>query len=190
MRAATKPAIAGSSALSRPVRGNPIRREMTPDTASNLRIEKQRSQAEVSLATGEIAYGHFFTSARSALHAGSERIGDLLNGDNDFIPFERQGERGRQTVIYNRAHVITVNVSPDEPRQEPGYDVATRHAVSMLLSNGRRLVGSVRVYQPDGYSRLSDWSKSRDHFQYLQTETSTLLVNREHIVEVSEIPER
>jgi len=163
---------------------------MTPDTASNLRIEKQRSQAEVSLATGEIAQGNFFTSGRSALHAGAERIGDLLNGDSDFVPFERHGEGGRQMVIYNRAHVITVSVSPDEPRQEPGYDVATRHAVSLMLSNGRRLIGSVRVYQPDGYSRLSDWSKSDDHFRYVETDTSTLLVNREHIVEMFEIPER
>jgi hypothetical protein len=161
---------------------------MTPDTASNLRIEKQRSQAEVSLATGEIAHGNFFTSARSALHAGPERIGDVLNGDSDFIPFERHSERSRQMVIYNRAHIITVSVSPDEPRQEPGYGVAMRHEVSMVLSNGRRLVGSVRVYQPDGYHRLSDWSKSCDDFHYLETDASTLLVNRQHIVEVSEIP--
>lgn len=159
---------------------------MTPDTATSLRIEKQRSQAEVSLATGEIAHGHFFTSARSALHAGPERIGDLLNGDSDFIPFERHADGDRQTVIYNRAHVISVSVSPDEPRQEPGYGVAARHAVSMLLSNGRRLAGSIRVYQPDGYHRLSDWSKSRDHFHYLETETATLLINREHVVEMSE----
>jgi len=47
--------------------------------------------------------------------------------------------------------------------------------------------GSIRVYQPEGHNRLSDWSKSGDAFLYLETEGLALLVNRAHIVQISEI---
>lgn len=160
---------------------------MTPHSASDLRVQKHRSEAGIRLTTGEMVHGNFFTSSGSPLHAGPERIGDLLNAETGFFPFERRHEDGLQTLILNRAHVVAVAVSRDEPRQEPGYDVAKRQAVSMLLSSGQRLTGSIRVYQPEGRDRLSDWSKSRDAFLYLETDGLALLVNRAHIVEISEV---
>jgi hypothetical protein len=162
---------------------------MIASTGSDLRFEKRRNTAVVRLTTGETVRGNFFTSAARALHAGPERIGDLLNAESGFFPFERCGEDDLRTVMYNRAYVVTVTVSADEPCQDPGYAVATRRAVSMLLSTGERVAGTIRVYQPAGYSRLSDWSKSHDQFHYLETDASTLLVNSAHIVEMSEIPE-
>jgi hypothetical protein len=49
------------------------------------------------------------------------------------------------------------------------------------------VTGSIRVYQPEGHNRLSDWSKSGDAFLYLETDGMALLVNRAHIVEICEI---
>ena len=154
-----------------------------------MRFEKRRNTAIVRLTTGEMVRGNFFTSAASALHAGPERISDLLNAESGFFPFEQCGEDDLRTVIYNRAFVVTVAVSPDEPRQDPGYAIATRRAVSMLLSTGERVAGTIRLNQPEGHNRLSDWAKSRDQFDYLETDASTLLINSAHIIEVSEIPE-
>ncbi len=131
-------------------------------------------------------HGNFFTSSGTPIHAGPERIGDLLNAESGFVPFERRDEDGLQTMIVNRAHVVVVAVSRDEPRQEPGYGVARRLSVSMLLSTGQRLTGSICVYQPEGHNRLSDWSRNRDAFLYLETDGMALLVNRAHIVEISE----
>jgi hypothetical protein len=162
---------------------------MTVGPGSDLRFEKRRNTAVVRLTTGETVRGNFFTSNARALHAGPERIGDLLNANSGFFPFERCGEDDLRTVMYNRAYVVMVMVSADEPRQDPGYAVATRRAVSMLLSTGERVAGTIRVYQPAGNSRLSDWSKNHNQFHYLETNASTLLVNSEHIVEMSEVPE-
>ena len=159
---------------------------MSHHSASDLRIQKRRSEAGVRLTTGQMWHGNFFTSSGSPLHAGAERIGDLLNAENGFLPFERRDEDGLQTMILNRAHVVAVAVSRDEPSQEPGYGMARRQAVSMLLSTGLRVTWSIRVYQPEGHNRLSDWSRSRDAFLYLETDAMALLVNRAHIVEISE----
>ena len=161
---------------------------MGPHSASDFRIQKHRSEAGVRLTTGAMVHGNFFTSDGSPLHAGPERIGDLLNAESGFFPFERRDEDGFQTMILNRAHVVVVAVSRDEPRQEPGYEMARREAVSMLLSTGQRVTGSICVYQPEGHNRLSDWSKSGDAFLYLETDGLALLVNRAHIVQIVEIP--
>ena len=159
---------------------------MSTHLERELRVEKRRSEAIIRLTTGETVSGNFFTGDGSARHAGPERIGDLLNADSGFFPFEVLGESGPRTMIYNRAHVVIVTVSNDEPSQDPGYNVATRRTVCMRVSTGERLAGAICVYRPEGHNRLSDWSKSRDQFHYLETETSTFLVNSAHIVEVSE----
>jgi hypothetical protein len=156
---------------------------------SAFRFEKRRSKAVLGLATGEMVSGHFFTGTASVHHSGQERIGDLLNAEAGFFPFEVPAEDGPRMTLYNRAHIVTVTVSSDEPSQELGYNVATRKAVSMLLSTGQRLAGTIRVYLPEGHNRLSDWARNRDQFHYVETDGFALLVNGAHIVEVAEVLE-
>jgi hypothetical protein len=163
---------------------------MNTQLGSDLRFEKRRNKAVILFSTGETVEGNFFTGAGSVLRSGPERIGDLLNAESGFFPFEVSNQDGPQTLIYNRAYVVTVSVSSDEPRQELGYDVATPKSVSIRLSTGQRLLGSIRIYRPEGHNRLSDWSKSRSQFHYLETDAFALLVNSAHIVEVSEIQSR
>jgi hypothetical protein len=160
---------------------------MSTQARSDFRFEKHRNRAVILLSTGETVDGNFFTGSANLRRSGPERIGDLLNAEGGFFPFEVLGENGPRTLIYNRAYLVTVTVSSDEPHQEPGYDVATPKSVSMLLSTGERLSGSIRVYQPEGYHRLSDWSRTRNQFHYLETDTCALLVNGAHVVEVSEV---
>ena len=80
-----------------------------------------------------------------------------------FFPFElHDDDSGPQTVVYNRHHVVTVALADAEARRDPGYKVARQRFVSVLLSNGARLSGSVRVYRPEGRDRLSDWARQAE----------------------------
>ena len=118
---------------------------MDPHTAgSEFRFEKRRSDAVLSLVTGEVIRGCFFTAAGSTHREGAERIADLLNSEAGFFPFEVGPESPGRTVMYNRLHVITVQILDDEARQDPGYYVAPRRVVSILLSNNQRMEGAVR----------------------------------------------
>ena len=81
-----------------------------------------------------------------------------------------------------------VALTENEARRDPGYDVATERFVSVLLSNGSRVAGSIRVYRPEGRDRLSDWARHSDTFRYVETGETTLLVNIAHVIEVSEVP--
>ena len=153
---------------------------------SRYRIEKTRAPAELTLATGSTVRGCFFLWASSPSHQRPDRIGDLLNERTGFFPFELEcGD----TALYNRAHIVLVALPPDalEPRIEPGYEVATRHTVTMLLSTGHRVTGTVSGYLPEGHDRLSDYARADRTFRYVETDAHTLIVNSAHLVELREI---
>ena len=161
---------------------------------SEFRVEKRRALAELTLTSGPVVQGCFFLAGSSAGHAGPERVADLLNGETGFFPFELtspgDGGGASQTVLYNRAHVVVVRLveQTTEAQLDPGYDVATGRRVGILMSNGTAVTGTVRVYQPMGRDRLSDYARSPETFRYVETGTETLVVNMEHVVELKEIP--
>jgi hypothetical protein len=151
---------------------------------SVFRVDKHRTDAVVMLSNGTSVTGHFFLAQASPTINGRERVGDLLNAELGFFPFEDDGGR---TVLYNRDHVITVEVFDDEARRDAGYAVAASRTVWLSLSNGQRLQGTVRVYRPEGLDRLSDWARHGPRFRYVETTYSTFLVNIDHIVDAREV---
>ena len=157
---------------------------------SEYRYEKRRAEAVVTLESGETAKGCFFLGAGTSRHEGVESIGDLLNTETGFVPFEIQAGDTKWTVLYNRAHLITVHIFDEEVTREPGYAVARRWNVSVLLTNGKRVNGVVRVYQPYGRDRLSDWTRQPEAFRYIETDPATFIVNAAHIVAVTEVPRK
>ena len=156
---------------------------------SRFKVEKDRVAASLSLATGQSVTGSFFVLGSLATAVGRERVGDLLNAEDGFFPFQRDDGT---TAQYNRAHVVFVRLPAgvDEEALEPGYDVALRRSVVMTLSTGARIDGTVAVYAPAGYDRLSDYTRRAMHFRYVVTPFGTVIVNSDHIVEVIEKAER
>ncbi len=160
---------------------------LSEGAVSQFRIEKRRSEGRLTLSSGTLINGYFFIAGGSARHDGPERVWDLLNSEPGLFPFEITDAEGTRTVLFNRDHVVTVALADNEASRDPGYAVATRRAVSVLLSTGERLEGAVRVYRPEGRDRLSDWARQADVFRYLETADATLIVNSGHIVEISEV---
>jgi len=156
---------------------------------SVYRFEKRRIDATVTLSSGDSTRGCFFAAGDSLRHGGPERLIDLLNEETGFVPFEIRLDDDTRTVLYNRAHIVLIALAENDASLDPGYSVATRRFVSILLSNGRRIVGAVRVYRPEGRDRLSDWARQPETFRYLETSDMALLLNTAHIVDVSEVPE-
>jgi hypothetical protein len=152
---------------------------------SRFKVEKDRVAASLTLATGQTITGCFFVLGNLATAVGRERVGDLLNAEGGFFPFQRDDGT---TAQYNRAHVVFVRLPAgvDEEALEAGYDVAQRRKVMVSLSTGDRIEGTVTVYGPVGYDRLSDYTRDAKHFRYVVTPFGTVIVNADHIVEVIE----
>jgi hypothetical protein len=83
----------------------------------------------------------------------------------------------------NRDHVVTVAVRDRDARFASGYEVATVREVSLLMSDGRFIRGSVSVRRPEGRDRLSDWARHGDRFRYIESAGAQVIVNANHIVE-------
>jgi len=156
---------------------------------SEFRVEKRRAPGTLTLANGEIVHGAFFVAGGSPQHDGPERVGELLNGATHFFPFERNDSGDPRTVLYNRSIIVTVALTTAEARLVPGYDVATKRTVSLQLSTGARITGIAGIYRPEGRDRVSDWTLDPAMFRYVETPEATLLVNVQHILEISELQE-
>jgi hypothetical protein len=152
--------------------------------SSELRVEKQRGHAVITLTSGESIAGHFFLAESGPTMAGRERVAELLNAEPGFFPFE---DDTGHTTLYNRDHVVSVEVPDLEARRDPGYAIATARRVAVQLSNGRRLHGSVRIYRPEGRDRLSDWARHGQRFRYVETTEGTFIVNVDHVVDLREV---
>ena len=69
---------------------------------SEFRVEKRREAAELTLVTGATLAGFFFLAGSSQLHTGPERVGDVMNFEAGFFPFD---ERHRDHPHQPRARV-------------------------------------------------------------------------------------
>jgi hypothetical protein len=161
----------------------------TSTVQSEYRVEKRRVDAAVTLSNGLTERGCFFLASSSTRHDGPERVADLLNSEPGFFPFEIHDARSERTVLYHRSHVVFVALADDEASRDPGYGVAPLRRVSLVLSNGERVTGTVRVYRPEGRNRISDWTRQPETFRYVETGAATVLVNLAHIVEVTDVTE-
>jgi hypothetical protein len=151
---------------------------------SAYHVQKERMDAVLVLTSGATVIGQFFLAPANQNSTGRERVGELLNAELTFFPFEN--ERG-DTILYNRDHVVTVEVFDDEARRDAGYGVARPRTVTLSLANGKQLSGSVRVFRPEGHDRLSDWARHGPRFRYVETAHSTFLVNVDHVVDAREV---
>jgi hypothetical protein len=152
---------------------------------SEFRVEKRRESADVTLVTGATLAGVFFLAGSSQLHAGPERVGDVLNLEPGFFPFECNGE----TALINRAHVLKVVLPPQiiEAELDAGYNVAKRRHVRLLLTTGESITGHVVVVRPYGHDRLSDYAQVDQQFRYVELPDRAVLVNSAHVVALSEV---
>jgi tryptophan synthase alpha subunit len=73
-----------------------------------------------------------------------------------------------------------------EEEFEPGFSVSLRRQISLLLSTGTSIDGTVLVSGPAGHERLSDYARASKQFWYILTSRGTVIVNSEHIVELVE----
>ena len=154
---------------------------------SELRIEKHRIEATVTLSDGRSMQGCVFVSPFNATQTGPESVKDLLNDGPGFFPLELKAASGTAIHLLNRHHVLFVTLADDEElRQSSGAETAMRRPVTVVLDNGDRLDGFVPVARPRGRDRLSDHTRWGESFWYFEVPPTTMIVNANRVVELLE----
>ena len=107
---------------------------------SAFRVQKAKTDGTLQLSNGSSVQGSFFVAGSSAMHAGPERVKDVLNAEPGFFPVRSAGRGGvQQTILYNREH-ISLRGAEGQLRSdlEPGYDVApSRRQARCCVRAGR-----------------------------------------------------
>ena len=111
---------------------------------SDLRIDKRRVTATLTLTGGDRLIGSLFLAEQAEHHAGPERLLDVLNGPPGFLPFESVSGPG---VPADRAR------QPREHRGGPHRLGARGPGRRPRVSGGRAEVGAPAVRQRRRASR-------------------------------------
>jgi len=159
---------------------------------SDLRIDKRRVTATVTLTAGERLTGALFLAEQAETHAGPERLLDVLNGPPGFLLLESVSALGqRQTLLLNRAYIAVVDAdcALDDLTDDYGYQVAVKKSVLLQLASGEELRGVLRVERPVGRDRLSDAMRDDAGFRYLENAGGVLAVNLAHVVRITPLTE-
>jgi len=148
-----------------------------------LRVPKRRVPVEVVLPGGTARRVFVFLSEAAPTHEGPERLSDLLNGSDAFIPAV---EASGGVTFLHRTSIAVARVSPDvEPDGGGGFTIPTEHEVEITLADGTQLAGLVSYVLPPESARLGDFLNRCEPFFRLLERDGVALVGRAHVARVA-----
>lgn len=123
------------------------------------KIVKNRRQVLFTLEDGSEVDGKVFLSLYEARHQGPQRVGELLNGEEGFIPVETK----EGTVHLNVANIVCAIT----PLAEEGDDLMTlgeKYRIRISTVGGKQIEGDVFVNLPHDRCRVSDYLNQPQRF--------------------------
>jgi hypothetical protein len=153
---------------------------------TDLRIPKLKTQVDLVLEGGQRRAHHLFCSEFAPVHAGRERVSDLLNGEVDFLPAQ-DGETGTFFLL-NRRHLVVAHLAAElerTPHEE--HTIPTEFEVELSLTHGGPLTGLLVFVRPTESSRLVDFFNDPELFFRLHQGDTVALINKRHVVRLKEL---
>jgi len=152
--------------------------------SDELRVPKRRAQVEVLLPGGAARQVTVFLAEFASRHTGPERLSDLLNAADDFVP--AVDVLTDSMTFLNRHGIAAARVARE---WELGEDLSggDQHDVEITLIDGTILRGTVAFTMPPERSRLLDYLNDTQPFVRLAEKEKVALVNKRHIARVAKV---
>jgi len=149
-------------------------------------IEKRRLLVEVDLDSGEHLDGDLFIQSSWRGPAILEDAPEYMNSTEPFFPLQLPDG---STRLIARRHVIVLKVPPpDDVGDESVLGDPTR--VSVVMSDGSTVSGVLYIEAMAPRIRLLDFlNRAAEPFLTLHTRSGANVVNRAHIISISEEPD-
>ncbi len=123
------------------------------------RLDTEMTAATLHLANGDVLRGELFLQLVSPRHGGRQRVGELLNDEECFIPVRTPAK----VVLVNLDQVVSVTVARSE--QEEGLlTLGEHHRVRFVLGDGRSLAADIFVNLPESRGRVKDFLNQKARF--------------------------
>lgn len=154
-----------------------------------LRVPKIAVEVEIALDGGRRFVGQLHLAERAGGHGGRERVIDLLDAPEPFLPITVPGSGGH-LLAKDRIVVVRIQDLHDAGVIEAGLPVTTTRVEIGLASmpqEQRHLRGTIAIAMPPGKVRLLDFlNEAGAFFPVTLDDTSIVLVARRYIVHVSQ----
>jgi hypothetical protein len=149
----------------------------------DLRVPKRQVPVEVVLPGGQSRRVSLFLAENASGHEGPERVSDLLNGREPFIP--ALDLDGGCITFLQRTTIALARTSAGAEPDAAGFTIPTEHDVEITLSDGSQLSGTVTFLAPPQHERLIDFLNRPEPFFRLLEREGVALVGRAHVARVA-----
>ncbi len=150
--------------------------------SDELKVPKRRVQAEVLLPGGGSRQVTFFLSDFAPNHNGPERLSDLLNARDEFVPVV---DAVTDSVSFLGRHTIAAARVGREWEISEQLAGAEEHELEITLIDGSALRGKVSFVLPLGRTRLLDFLNDEQPFIELVEREKVALINKRYIARVA-----
>jgi len=116
------------------------------------RLATETRKALLILSDGRKLEGELFLQLFSPLHGGAQRVSELLNGDENFVPLRN----GQAVQLINLAQVVSVQVER-EVELDPLLLLGEHHQVKVETVLGHPFEAEIYVNLPGSRNRVKDF---------------------------------
>jgi hypothetical protein len=143
------------------------------------KIAKNQRRVMFILADGSGMEGDVFLSLYEAHRHGPQRVGELLNGEDMFLPVKTAGG----TVHLNVANIIKA-ITPSTGEIHDLMTLGKQYRVGVTTLCGHEITGDIFVDLPRDRSRVSDYLNRPQRFIPIVLPDSIVYVARKFILSV------
>ena len=148
------------------------------------KIQKLSRTVVITLTDGSQIEGDVFLRLYSQNHDSVQRLGELLNDeDNFFIPVKTAS--GVSVTLLNLEHIVSVQTERQIETDER-MELGKSHTVSIKTFTQEALKGEIFINLPSDSSRAKDFFNQQLKFFPLFQENHVVYVNFRHILSVND----
>ena len=145
------------------------------------RISVDTRPVEMILSDDSRIEGEVFLKLQGARHSGPQRVGDLLNGEELFLPVRRDGK----VCMVNLDQVVSVAVAADQ-EFDPLLELGKEHRICVVPAAGEPLDVRIFVNLPGGHVRVKDFLNQPKRFLQLLHSERVVYIARKRILRVDD----
>lgn len=143
------------------------------------KITKNRRSVFFTLTDGSTVEGKVFLSLYEACHEGPQRVGNLLNSVDAFIPVDTSNGM----LHLNIANIVSAH-TPISEEMNDLMTLGAKYRVQITTSLGSIIEGEVFVNLPHNRNRVSDYLNQRERFYRVFLPEKIVYIGSCHILTV------
>ncbi len=145
------------------------------------KIKKETLEVLFKLSNGNEIQGNVFLRLHEAHHTGPQKVWELLNEKEPFIPVETpQG-----VVFLNSFQVVTAMIR-SELEEDELAKLGGKHTIRIYTTQEEEIVGDIFVSLPEDRHRVKDYLNQSMKFVLLFLPDKIVYINKKFIISVQD----